>query len=163
MTSPAKATEKQAQEPPAPSFLKRVENATIDKASDLLGIPSKPKQSRVAKITPEQEEVLRKIEAKAIADFHGDLTQLEAALGMLRMGHHFGWKVLYLIHSKKTVRNYEKILSGDGDDIRIRDLFPEEGPSAYRCIGFQLADKFSNFWKVVAGEIRVPKRKDMAP
>jgi hypothetical protein len=162
MTTSAKTPAPETPEPPAPSFLKRVENATFDKAGELLGIPRKPKAARFAVLSPAQEEQLRKIETTAIADFQGDITQLEAALGMLRMGHHFGWKVLYLIHSKKTVRNYEAILSGDSGDVRIRDLFPEIGPSAYRSFGLQLANKFSNFWKVVAGEIRIPRRKDVA-
>ena len=50
---------------------------------------------------------------------------------MLRMGHHFGWKVLYIIHSRVTIRKYEKIL-----DIKIRDIFAETGPSSYRSLGY---------------------------
>lgn len=141
--------------PPSPSFLRRLEIATIDKAGDLLGMPEKPKSARLAKLTPEQEEELRRIEGEAIASFNGDLTVLEAALGMLRMGHHFGWKVLYMIHSKKTIRNYEEILR-----IEVRTLFKDTGPSSYRSIGFALAQKFSNFWKVAGGDIKIPRRKD---
>lgn len=162
MTTSAKTPATETPEPPSTSFLKRIENATFDKAGELLGIPKKPKGARIAALTPAQEEKLREIEATAIADFQGDITQLEAALGMLRMGHHFGWRVLYLIHSKKTVRTYEAILSGDSGDVKIREIFPEVGPSAYRSFGLQLANKFSNFWKVVAGEIRIPRRKDVA-
>ena len=124
---PPKTPEESEATPPSPTLLKKLESATFDAASKLLDMPKKPKAARIAKLLPEQVEQLRKIEEEAIAEFRGDLCQLEAALGMLRMGHHFGWKVLYIIHSKKTVRNYEDILN-----IRIRDVFEETGPSSYR-------------------------------
>src|ERR1039457_6654065 len=93
----------------------------------------------------------------AVTEFQGDLTQLEAALGMLRMGHHVGWRVLYLIHTKQTIRNYEEILG-----VKIRDIFGETGPSSYRSFGLNLALRFSNFWKVAGGTIKIPKRRDVA-
>lgn len=142
-------------EPPNPSFLKRLENLSMEALAKALGIPNKSSASKLAKLTPEQDAELRQIEGDAIANYHGDMTQLEAALGMLRMGHHYGWKVLYIVHSKKTVRNYEEILK-----IRIRDIFPETGPSSYRSFGFNLAERFSNFWKVAGGDIKIPRRKD---
>lgn len=141
--------------PPSSSFLRRLETASIDAAAKLLDIPEKPNSAKLRKLTPEQEDQLRRIEADAIARFTGDLVQLESALGMLRMGHHFGWKVLYMLHSKKTIRHYEDIL-----DIRVRDIFDETGPSSYRSIGLAIAQKFTNFWRVAGGDIKVPKRKD---
>lgn len=152
---PPKTPEESEATPPSPTLLKKLESATFDAASKLLDMPKKPKAARIAKLLPEQVEQLRKIEEEAIAEFRGDLCQLEAALGMLRMGHHFGWKVLYIIHSKKTIRNYEDILN-----IRIRDVFEETGPSSYRSIGFQIAQLYSNFWKVAGGDIKIPRRKD---
>jgi hypothetical protein len=140
--------------PPTPGLLRRVELAAIDKVGTLLDIPEKPKAEKLHKLTPKQEAQLREIEENAIASFNGDLDVLESTLGMLRMGHHFGWRVLYLIHSKQTIRKYEDILG-----VRIRDIFPETGPSSYRSIGLNLADRFTNFWKVVGGEIKIPRRK----
>ena len=144
--------------PPSIGFLKRLDIAGIDAMGKLLAIPKKPKADKLAQLTREQDAQLAEIEREAIAEFQGDLIQLEAALGMLRMGHHFGWKVLYLIHSKKTIRNYEEILGK-----RIRDVFPESGPSSYRSIGFNLAERFSNFWKVAGGDIKIPRRHDAVP
>ena len=144
---------------PSPSFLKRLENQSIDAAARALDMPHKRKADILVNRTPEQEEQLREIEMDAVAEFQGDLIQLEAALGMLRMGHHFGWKVLYLMHTKQTIRNYEQIL---GDDVRIRDIFKDTGPSTYRSFGFNLARRFSNFWKVAGGTIKIPKRRDAA-
>lgn len=115
-----------------------------------------PQGERVAKLSAVQADQLRQIESNAIASFQGDLTQLETALGMLRLGHHVGWRVLYIIHSKKTIRNYEDILG-----IKVREVFPETGPSSYRSFGFNLAMRFPNFWKVVSGEIKIPHRQDV--
>lgn len=141
--------------PPSPSLLRRLENATLEAAAKLLGMPNKPRQAKLVSLTPGQEAQLREIEANAIADFEGDFTQLEAALGMLRLGYYVGWKVLYMIHSKKTIRNYEHILH-----IQIRDIFDETGPGSYRSLGLAIAEKYTNFWKVAGGDIKIPKRRD---
>lgn len=118
-------------------------------------VPNKPKEQKLARVSAAQRAELDRIEGDAIAEFKGQLDDLESALGMLRMGHHFGWKVLYIIHSKATIRKYEGILK-----IEIRKLFPAEGPSAYRSNGFRVAQAASNFWKVISGEAEEAKRMD---
>ena len=134
-----------------------------DKAAQLIGdairtMPKAPLNERLKKLTDEQKTQLQEIEDIAISNFEGNLDELESALGMLRIGHHMGWRVLYIVHSKKTIRNYEEILN-----IKIRELFDEQGPSTSRSIGFSLAQQFSNFWKVVSGakdhKIAADKRK----
>jgi hypothetical protein len=117
-------------------------------------IPKKPFEDKVAKLTSDQKQQLQEIEEKAVVNFQGQLDELESALGMLRMGYHFGWKVLYLIHSKRTIRKYEGLLN-----IKVRELFPETGPSSYRSYGLTIAEKYSNFWKVAGGDIKIPDRK----
>jgi len=109
----------------------------------------KENHSRVAHLTLEQLNFLDQIEKEAITNFVGVLDELEAALGMLRIGHHVGCKVLYLVHSKKTIHKYEDILG-----IKIRDLFDETGPNSYRSVGLGISEKFSNFWKFVSGDIK---------
>jgi len=156
--SETKSGESSGPAPPSQIFLRRLEIATTEKAADLLGIPEKPKSAKLAKRTAEQEDELNGIEGDAVARFHGDLDQLEAALGMLRMGHHFGWKVLYLYHSKKTIRRYEEILG-----IRVREVFDPTGPSSYRSFGLNIAERFDNFWRVAGGDIKIPRRKGTAP
>ena len=123
----------------------------------LLKIPVKSKEEKIAKLSASQHLQLQEIEENAIAGFKGDLTLLESALGMLRMGHHFGWRVLYLLHSKRTIRNYEEILG-----IKIRDIFPDKGPSSYRSYGLNIADTFTNFWKVVGGDTKIKDRKKVS-
>lgn len=114
----------------------------------------KPKSEVLAILTDEQRNHLIEIEGNALAGFVGQLDELESALGMLLMGHHFGWRLLYLIHSKRTIRKYEDILG-----IKIRDVFPEEGPSSYRSPALAIAKKAANFWKVVSGEEKIPNKK----
>jgi hypothetical protein len=129
-----------------------------DKVIDkVVKIPSgKPKSEVLANISEQQQDELNSISENAIAGFVGQLNELESALGMLLMGHHFGWKVLYLIHSKKTIRKYEDILG-----VKIRDIFPETGPSSYRSTGLTLAMKASNFWKVVSGEHKIDNLREI--
>lgn len=131
----------------------------VDKAvdlvtDDLLKMPDVPKKERLAKLTVAQQLQLQEVIDRTIRDGNGLLDELESALGMLLIGHHFGWKVLYLIHSKKTIRKYEEILG-----IKVREHFPERGPSSPRSVGLAFADKASNFWKVVSGDIKIPDRR----
>lgn len=125
------------------------------KGVHMFSVPNKTKEEKLAKLSADQIKQIQTITDDTIANFKGDLTQLESALGMLHMGYHFGWKVLYIIHSKRTIRNYEEILG-----IKIRDIFPETGPSSYRSNGYRAAEKFSNFWKVVGGEFKIENKKE---
>lgn len=104
---------------------------------------------RLAPFDLERIGQLHEIEREAIARYTGTFDELEAALGMLRIGDHIGWKPLVLIHNKRTIRKYEEILN-----ISVREFFHEEGPSADRSLGYSVAKKIGNFWKAVSGEIK---------
>jgi hypothetical protein len=138
-------------------FDKSTSEKIIDVVYDTLA-PDRhiPHEERLAKLTDEQSTQLQAIEENAIIKFQGNIDELESALGMLRVGHHLGWKVLYIAHSKRTIRKYEDILG-----IKIREMFPESGPSSKRSIGLSLAEKFSNFWRVVSGDIKIENRKSI--
>ena len=101
------------------------------------------------------EKLVRNIDLLA-HKFEGQLDELESAVGMLMMGRLFGWKVLVLIHNKRTIRKYEEILG-----ISVRDAFPEEGPLAYKSMGLDLAKKLGNFWKAVSGDVKVEHRREL--
>ena len=75
---------------------------------------------------------------------------------MLRIGHHFCWKILYLIHSKRTIRKYESHLG-----IKVREVFDETGPCTYRSHGYQLIQTLTNFWKSISGKRTTPKRREV--
>ena len=120
--------------------------------------PDKEKNLKLlAPLTLEQQADMSRIERDAIANFMGGLDDLEAALGMLRIGHHLGWKVLVIIHNKRTIRKYEEILGVD-----IREFFPAEGPSADRSKGYKAAKMVSNFWKAVSGDIKIEDRREIS-
>lgn len=111
---------------------------------------------RLQPLTRKQLDEMHHVEREAMARFEGQLDELESALGLLRMGHHFGWRVLVLIHDKRTVRKYEEILG-----ISIREYFPEEGPSAERCRGYRIAKTLKDFWKAVRGEVKIEGRREI--
>lgn len=92
------------------------------------------------------KEVMELVNKKTIG-FRGLLNELEGAIGMLIVGRHFGWKVLLLIHDKKTIKKYETIL---GIDIRV-DL-PEVGKHADKSVAWVAVQKIKSFWKAVKGE-----------
>jgi hypothetical protein len=85
---------------------------------------------------------------KAIKDFRGQLPTLEAAIGAYIVGQKIGWKPLFLIHDKKTIAKYEKILG-----IHFRDELPEVGDLANKSMAWRAMQKATNYWKAVKGEI----------
>ncbi len=94
---------------------------------------------------------------KTIKEFSGDISQLEAAIGALIVGQRLGWKVLLLIHNKRTIRKYEKILG-----LSFRDEMPEVGELAHKSRAWTAVQKLGNFWKAVSGDtpgIRTPELK----
>lgn len=106
---------------------------------------------------PDKEQVLERFALmdKAIRQTDVQLDELESALGMYMIGFHFGWKVLHVIHSKKTIAKYETILG-----IKIREAFPEYGPDADRTNAYKIIQSVSNFWKLVSGDERSPVELD---
>lgn len=119
-----------------------------DKAANLLKMPSR---------NIEREAELIRIEREAVANFHGQLDDLLAALGMLRLGDYMGWRVLVLIHNKRTIRKYEDILG-----LKVREFFPPEGSQSHRSKGYKFAKAFGNFWKAVSGEIKIENRREIS-
>ena len=85
---------------------------------------------------------------QAIENFKGHAHELQGAIGMLFTGRRYGWKVLMLIHDRKTIRKYQEILG-----IDVREYFPAVGDRARKSVAFLAVEKVSNFWKAVRGEI----------
>ena len=92
------------------------------------------------------EEVIHRLPAGKYG-----IDEIESALGMYLLARPLGWKVLYFIHSKKTVRKYEEILG-----IKLSEHFPEFGPDAERTNAYKIIEKVSNFWKLVSGDEKSP-------
>ena len=111
---------------------------------------------KLVKRTVDEAAELERVEREAIANYRGQMGDLESALGMLRLGHHLGWKVLVVVHNKRTVRKYEQILG-----IKVREFFLEEGPSAERSMAYVVARKLGNFWKAVSGDVKLAQRREI--
>jgi len=84
----------------------------------------------------------------AIKEFHGDMTILESSIGAYVVGLKIGWRPLLLIHDKKTLSKYEKILG-----INFREELPEVGDWANKSKAWVAVQKITNYWKAVKGEI----------
>jgi hypothetical protein len=102
--------------------------------------------------------VLARIIDDAFGRYSGALEELERAIGLLMLGDQLGWKVLVLVHNKRTIRKYEEILG-----INVRDFFPAEGPSAMRSTGYGEAQERGSFWKAVSGDVPIMNRRDISP
>jgi len=91
-------------------------------------------------------------ELVAIADaafgkYKGSVDEIERAIGMLVIGRHIGWRVIYLMHSKATVRKYENLLG-----IKVREFFPEEGTLANKSVAWKALKTLKGYWKIVSGD-----------
>jgi len=91
-----------------------------------------------------------------IKNFRGQVPTLETAIGAYIVGLRIGWKPLLLIHDKKTLSKYEKILG-----IDFREALPEVGELANKSMAWKAAQKVSNYWKAVKGEIPGIRSPDM--
>lgn len=110
----------------------------------------------ITPLTPEQALQYVAIIDKAAENFRGQADELENAIGMLMIGRIYGWRVLVIVHNKRTIKKYEEILG-----INIREMFPPEGPLAHKSLGYKVATTFSNFWKVVSGDIKIENRREI--
>lgn len=119
--------------------------------------PRKRPRPHIAPLTNEQAQALLKLVEDRSYEFVGNFDELESAMGMLFLGPLIGWKVLVLIHNKRTIRKYEEILG-----INIREAFPPEGPFTYKSLGYEVVQKLQKFWKGVSGEIAVEGRRELA-
>lgn len=82
------------------------------------------------------------------ANFVGDFDELESAIGMYMVGRLVGWKVVVLLHNKRTIAKYEKILGG----INIREHFEPVTEFSNKSLAFGIVTRLGNFWKGVNGE-----------
>lgn len=112
------------------------------------------KKAKTPHLSADEAKRMSDVVDNAIRNFRGGFDELEGAIGMYLIGRHVGWRVLVLVHSKKTIIKYEEILG-----IKIREEFPDEGPDVDRSAGYELATKLSNFWKAVSGEEKIENKR----
>jgi hypothetical protein len=119
-----------------------------------------PKPRKVVHIPPlaakQAQDMMKRVE-ESTKEYVGTFDELESALGMYMIGRLVGWRVLVLIHNKRTIRRYEEILGG----INIREEFPKEGPLAHKSVALEVVKKLGNFWKAVSGEVKIDERRTL--
>lgn len=85
----------------------------------------------------------------AFDSFRGSIQEYNSAVGVFFLGFQLGWKPLYLMHSRNSIKKYEKILG-----VQFQEIFPPVGDKASRSYAWSIAENVSNFWKAVKGEIK---------
>lgn len=85
---------------------------------------------------------------RAIQRYRGEGTQLESAIGSLFVGNAYGWRVMYLMHNRSTLKKYEQIL-----DVKFQECLPDETARSKLSPAYRALKKVTNFWKAVKGEI----------
>ena len=75
-------------------------------------------------MTISDKKLIEKVD-KLIAAIHGDSRRLSNAIGYLMLGRQFGWRAMFVMYDKKSIKDYEKLL-----DFDSREFFPEVGPQA---------------------------------
>ena len=111
-------------------------------------LPPVPRDEALALVNLVEQAMLRYV---------GAADELESAIGMLFVGRRYGWKVLALIHNKRTLRKYEEILG-----IQVREYFGPTGLLTHRSIGYQVTETLKNFWKAVSGEVKIEGRRELS-
>lgn len=94
-------------------------------------------------LTDKQDKTIK----KSIRSFRGNAAKLEGAIGALIVGSNYGWRVLKIIHSPATYKNYEKILG-----IEFQDVCRERTPLSKKSFGLAVADKIQSFWAIATGK-----------
>ena len=101
-------------------------------------------------LPPETEETV----VQRASEYRGHCATLAGALGALAFGQLYGWKAVWLVHSRGTIKSYEEALG-----ISFRDHMPDRTELSTRIVGIRWADELGKFWAVVKGEVSVPGGK----
>jgi hypothetical protein len=103
-----------------------------------------------------QEEDLRAI-CHAWERYTGDVTVFESAVGALLVGRLIGYDGLRVLHSWRTLRNYEDLLGLEGG---FKSVLKTRTSDSRRLNGVRRADTFAAFWKALgAGVASEPDAK----
>ena len=120
----------------------------------MLTVPREGEQSAPMKrprllpyLPPETEETV----FHRASEYRGHCATLAGALGALAFGQLYGWKAVWLVHSRGTIKSYEEALG-----ISFRDHMPERTELSSRITGIRWADQLCKTVAVVKGEESVP-------
>jgi hypothetical protein len=90
------------------------------------------------------EELMKKIE-EVTKDFHGDITHLSEAVGMIVQGRLFGWRVMRLVSSRRCWTFATKLFG----DPKL--LMLERGKYYHKSLGMKIIDATGDYWEYIKG------------
>jgi hypothetical protein len=76
---------------------------------------------------------------RAYKGYKGDIRDLERAIGTLFVGRFTGWKPIYLMQDRKSLKKYESFLG-----IRFQDVLVDEGTQTAPWRGHSLREPRKN-------------------
>lgn len=85
---------------------------------------------------------------RAWEEYAGSVEVIEAAIGALIVGRLVGYDGLRVVHSWKTLRNYEDILG-----VKFREILQPTTRDSDRINGVRYAKKFKALWRALAAGV----------
>lgn len=79
-----------------------------------------------------------------------DLSAVEGAIGALFVGQRYGLRILRLLHSSKTLRQYEQFLGES-----FEDLIPQHGIFIDRSVAWWIATTTQKYWDLVSRRFKM--------
>ncbi len=79
-----------------------------------------------------------------------DLSVMEGAIGALFLGQMYGVRILRILHSSKTLRQYEKFLGAS-----FEDLLPQHGYYIDRSYAWSVVSASKKYWDLVARKFKM--------
>ena len=104
------------------------------------------------------EELNAKIE-QVCEDFHGQIDDLYAAVGLIVVGRRYGWRVMRLVSSRRHWTVTTKLF---GDP---KQLMREKGRLYGKSLGCKMIDEIGGYWDFIKGhkeQLPIDVRKSAA-
>jgi hypothetical protein len=79
-----------------------------------------------------------------------DLGIVEGAVGALFVGQHYGLRILRIIHSSKTLRQYEQFLG-----VPFEELIPQHGEFIDRSVAWNIVTTARQYWDLVSRRFKM--------
>ena len=92
------------------------------------------------------EEMMKKID-DVMLSFTGQFDDLSQIVGMIVLGRQYGWRVIRLVHSR---RSWTLACKYFGD---LKLILPKDGKPEYvrKSVGFAVVDALGRYWEFIKG------------
>lgn len=79
-----------------------------------------------------------------------DLVVIEGAIGALFLGQRYGLRILRILHSARTLRQYEDFLGHS-----FEELIPQHGPFIDRSVAWFIVSGTKKYWDLVTRKFKM--------